>query len=32
MVDPEKAETHQIFAVLKAGKGNKVRDAQRRRR
>jgi hypothetical protein len=29
MADPAKAETNQVFAVLKAGKGNKVRDAQR---
>jgi hypothetical protein len=31
MADPAKAETDQIFAVLKAGKGNKVRHAQQRR-
>jgi len=31
MADPTKAETDQVFTVLKAGKGNKVRDAWRRR-
>jgi hypothetical protein len=28
MADPTKAETDQVFKVLKAGKGNKVRDAR----
>jgi len=30
MADPTKAETDQVFVALKAGKGNKVRDAWRR--